>query len=87
MHYSSRRPCAETLSPPFRDHIRPWPISAQKLVSLIDLGWSNYRIACHFFVEPEKVSQRSANDPQQIAGVRAPLLVSGQSGLCFQKRI
>ena len=56
MHYSSRRPCAETLSPPFRDHIRPWPISAQKLVSLIDLGWSNYRIACHFCVEPEKVS-------------------------------
>jgi hypothetical protein len=25
-------------------------------VSLINLGWSDYRIACHFDVEPVKVS-------------------------------
>jgi hypothetical protein len=54
MHYSSGRPCAETLSLPFRDHLGQRPISAQKLVNLIDLGWSDYRIACHFCVEPEK---------------------------------
>ena len=39
-----------------RDHFRRWPISAGKLVSLIDLGWSDYRIACYFGVEPVKVS-------------------------------
>jgi hypothetical protein len=38
-----------------RDHFGPWPISAGELVSLIDLGWSDNRIACHFGVEPVKV--------------------------------
>jgi hypothetical protein len=31
-------------------------MSAGKLVSLINLGWSDYRIACHFGVGPVKVS-------------------------------
>ena len=53
MHYSSRRPNADTLAPSCRDHL---PISAGKLVSLIDLGWSDNRIACYFGVEPVKVS-------------------------------
>ena len=56
MHHSSRRPCIETLSPWYCDHDRPWPISAEKLLALISLGWSDYRIACHFCVEREKVS-------------------------------
>lgn len=56
MNCSSRRPYAETLSVPCRDHFRRWPISAGKLVTLIDLGWSDYRIACYFGVEPVKVS-------------------------------
>jgi hypothetical protein len=56
MHHSSRRPCTETLSPWDCDHDRPWPISAAKLVDLIDLGWSDYRIANYFGVEPRKVS-------------------------------
>ena len=34
---------------------RPRPISAGNLVSLIDLGWSDYRIAHHFGVEQSKV--------------------------------
>ena len=53
MHYSSRRPYADTLSLSCRDHL---PISAGKLVSLIDLGWSDNRIACYFGVEPVRVS-------------------------------
>jgi hypothetical protein len=56
MNHSSRRPYAETLSLPCRDQFRPWPMSAGKLVSLINLGWSDYRITCHFGVEPVKVS-------------------------------
>jgi hypothetical protein len=56
MNYSSRRHYAETFSPRFRVHLRHWPISAGKLVSLIDLGWSDNRIACYFGVEPVKVS-------------------------------
>jgi hypothetical protein len=56
MNYSSRRHYAETFSPRFRVHFRPWPISAGKLVSLINLGWSDNRIACYFDVEPVKVS-------------------------------
>ena len=56
MHHSSRRPCAETLSPWYCDHDRPWPISAGRLVRLISLGWSDYRIANYFGVEPQKVS-------------------------------
>src|SRR5262245_29454232 len=56
MHYSFRRPCARAHSLQLGDHVRQWPISAQKLVNLIDLGWSDYRIACHFGVEREKVS-------------------------------
>ena len=31
-------------------------MTAGKLVGLIDLGWSDNRIACHFDVEPVKVS-------------------------------
>ena len=50
MNYSPRRLYAETHSLPSCDHFRPWPISAGKLVSLIDLGWSDYRIACYFCV-------------------------------------
>ena len=53
MPYSSRPPYADTLSLTCRDHL---PISAGKLVSLIDLGWSDNRIACYFGVEPVKVS-------------------------------
>ena len=56
MNYSPRRLYAEKHSLPSCDHFRPWPISAGKLVSLIDLGWSDYRIACYFCVEPVKVS-------------------------------
>jgi hypothetical protein len=56
MNYSSGRHCAETLSLRSRGHFRLWPISAGKLVSLIDLGWSDNRIACYFGVEPVKVS-------------------------------
>ena len=56
MNYSSRRQYAESLSLRSGDHFRPWPISPGKLVSLIDLGWSDNRIACHFGVEPVKVS-------------------------------
>ena len=53
MHSSSRRRYAEMLSLACRDHL---PISAGKLVGLIDLGWSDGRIACYFGVEPVKVS-------------------------------
>ena len=53
MHYSSRPPYADTLSPTCRAHL---PISAGKLVSLIDLGWSDNRIACYFGVAPLRVS-------------------------------
>ena len=53
MPYSSRRPYGEMLSLACRDHL---PISAGKLVSLIDLGWSDSRIASYFGVEPVKVS-------------------------------
>ena len=56
MNYSSRRQYAELLSLRSGDHFRPWPITAEKLVSLIDLDWSDNRIACHFDVEPVKVS-------------------------------
>jgi hypothetical protein len=56
MNYSSRHNYAETLSLRFRDHFRLWPVSAKKLVSLIDLGWSNNQIACYFGVKPVKVS-------------------------------
>lgn len=56
MNYSSRRHYAETLSLRSCDHFRPWPINAGSLVRLIDLGWSDNRIACCFGVEPVKVS-------------------------------
>ena len=56
MNYSPERPYAETHSVPSCDHFKPWPISAGKLVSLIELGWSDYRIACYFRVDPVKVS-------------------------------
>ena len=56
MNDSSRRQYAESLSLRSGNHFRPWPITAGKLVSLIDLGWSDNRIACHFDVEPVKVS-------------------------------
>jgi hypothetical protein len=56
MQYLCRRPDAETASPRYRDHVRPWPLIAKKLMSLIDLGWSDYRIATYYCVPPEKVS-------------------------------
>jgi hypothetical protein len=56
MNYSSGRHGAETLSLRSRDDFRVWPISAGKLVSLIELGWSENRIACYFGVEPVRVS-------------------------------
>ena len=56
MNYSSKRQYADLLSLRSGDHFRPRPITAEKLVSLIDLGWSDNRIACHFDVEPVKVS-------------------------------
>ena len=55
MNYSSRRHYAETLSGS-RVRLRPWPISAGKLVSLIDLGGPDNQIASYFGVEPVKVS-------------------------------
>ena len=45
MNYSPGRPYADTHSLPSCDHFKPWPISAGKLMSIIDLGWSDYRIA------------------------------------------
>ena len=73
MNYSPRRLYAETHSLPSCDHFRPWPISAGKLASLIDLGWSDYRIACYFCVEPVKVSALRAyfglvGHPQDSSG-------------------
>jgi hypothetical protein len=56
MNYSPKHPNGETLSLPCADGFTPWPISAGKLVSLIDLGWSDYRIARYFDVEQSKVS-------------------------------
>ena len=56
MSHSHGRHYAETFSRPPSDHVSPWPISAGKLVSLIDLGWSDTRIAGYFCVDPVKVS-------------------------------
>lgn len=74
MNYSYRRPYAETLSLGSRDYGGPSPISAGELVSLIDLGWSDNRIACYFGVEPVKVSALRAYyglvDPDQDTWVR-----------------
>jgi len=56
MNHSSGRSYAGTLLLPCSDHFRPGSISARKLVNFINLGWSDYRIACHFGVEPVKVS-------------------------------
>jgi hypothetical protein len=42
-----------------RDHFGPCPLSAGEIVSLIDLGWADNRIACYFGVEPAKVSGAS----------------------------
>ena len=56
MHCMSAQPCVETIPLPFRDHVGRWPIGAKRLVSLIDLGWSDYCIAYHFGVEAAKVS-------------------------------
>ena len=55
MNYPLGRPYAETHSLPPCHHFKPWPIRAGKLVSLIDLGWSDYRIACYFCVDPEGI--------------------------------
>jgi hypothetical protein len=60
MNYSSGR--HETLWASAPHQFKRWPISAVKLISLIDLGWSDYRIACHFCIEPEKVSALRAYD-------------------------
>jgi hypothetical protein len=54
MHCSSGRSLTETLW--YRDHVPRWPISADRLVDLIELGWSDYRIGSYFCVEPKKVS-------------------------------
>jgi hypothetical protein len=56
MNYSSRCHYTETLLLRLRDHFKPRPISAGTLASLIDLGWSDNRIACYFGVKPVKVS-------------------------------
>jgi hypothetical protein len=56
MDHSSRRHYSERISLQFRDQFRPWPISARKLMSLIDIGWSDNRIACYFGVAPLRVS-------------------------------
>ena len=71
MHYSSRPPYADTLSPTCRAHL---PISAGKLVSLIDLGWSDNRIACYFGVAPLRVSALRAyygliDQAQELVGL------------------
>ena len=49
MTHWRKHPNAEAL-------FRPQPISADKLASLIDLGWSDYRIASYFGVEEPKLS-------------------------------
>jgi hypothetical protein len=46
----------EHLSLPCCDRCVPPPINAGNFVSLIDLGWSDYRIADHFGVEQSKIS-------------------------------
>ena len=56
MDHSFRRHYSETISLQFRDQFRPWPISARKFMTLIDIGWSDNRIACYFGMEPVKVS-------------------------------
>lgn len=56
MDHSSRPHYSEAISLQFCDQFRPRPISARKLMSLIDIGWSDNRIACYFGVEPVKVS-------------------------------
>jgi hypothetical protein len=57
MNYSSGRHCVEALSlRSCDDDFRVWPIRAGKLVGLIELGWSENRIACYFGVEPVRVS-------------------------------
>ena len=61
MNDSLRRQYVETPSLRPRDHLGPWPISARELVSLIDLGWSDNRIACYFGVESMKVSALRAH--------------------------
>ena len=50
MNYSYEHP-----SLPCGDRFGSRPISAGNLVSLIDLGWSDHRIAHHFGVEQSKV--------------------------------
>ena len=42
MNYSRGHPNAEAISLPCGDPFEPRPISAGNLVSLIDLGWSDY---------------------------------------------
>ena len=61
MNDSPKRHYVKTPSLRPRDHFGPWPISAGELVSLIDLGWSDNRIACYFGVEPVKVSALRAH--------------------------
>ena len=56
MHYWRKQPHAEALSLPFGNGFRQRPISADKLASLIELGWSDYWIASYFGVEQSKLS-------------------------------
>ena len=56
MNYSRGHPNAEAISLPCGDPFEPRPISAGNLVSLIDLGWSDYWIACYFGVQQSKLS-------------------------------
>ena len=72
MNYSPGHPNAETISLPCGDPFEPRPISAGNLVSLIDLGWSDYWIARYFGVQQSKLS-----------GLRA---YYGISGVALRKR-
>ena len=71
MNYSPGHPNAETIALP-HDPFEPRAISAGNLVSLIDLGWSDYWIARYFGVQQSKLS-----------GLRA---YYGISGVALRKR-
>ena len=51
-----KHPHSEALSLPWGGGFSPRPIGADKLASLIDLGWSDYWIASYFGVKQSKLS-------------------------------
>jgi hypothetical protein len=73
------QPDAETISLPRDDPFEPRPISAGNLVSLIDLGWSDYWIARYFGVQQSKLSGLRAYYGLSRVGLRERTLVSAAS--------